>query len=280
MKFQFKLLFKRPELGLIMAFMFLISIGTFAVDCIQCYNSNINSLVSSDQHYIGRTTWDLHTVLIALIPLIVSIPFADTYFEENQKNILPILITKYKNTKSYFISKALVVFFSAFLVIFFPLIFNIILNNITFPAETVKDYSNLSTDQTVYYIEEFVSQILFPNLFVKHPQLYNVVFCFALSLFSGLFSVLTYCISFFVKQSRILVLVAVFIINNIITIISDFTDDIGLNIDFFNYLLSYDLSDNKNLIVFAVCTLALLGNIIYLSKNAILKLNNIISYRE
>lgn len=276
MKAQLKLLLKRPEFGITMLLMCCFSIGIFILNCIMNFHSNIDNVLSADQFYIGRSTLPLSPLLALVLSIVIAFPFSDSYFDEKQKNTLPVILTRYKSASNYFISKAFIVFFSAFIVVFIPFMLNIILNSIAFPSESLVDYSRLSSDQTVYYIKDFVQNILFPDFFVKYPQLYNILFCLALSLFLGLGAVLIFCISFFVKRSRILVIASFFIISNIISIVSNVTMSVGINIDFYNYLFSYNIEENKYLLVFGFELFFILLAIFILSKKAIHKMENII----
>lgn len=174
-----------------------------------------------------------------------------------------------------FFSKGMAVFFSAALVVLVPFLINMLLNLIAFPTASVADYTNVSTDQTIYYVEPYITNGLFPRLLALHPYLYNCLFWIAISLFSGLLSVTAYVISYFVRRNRIWVLVSVFILNNLIALASDLCVP-KLNFAFFNYLFAFDQSEGKKLWMFFLLLAVLILVVAVLSHKAIAKLDNVL----
>lgn len=255
--------------------MCLVSVTVFCISCLPYYGLDFIAVPAADQLYIGRGTTDTAYILRALLPLIVTLPFADSYFCEKKKNTLPVLLTRYKSTAAYFFSKGMAVFFSAALVVFVPFLINMLLNLIAFPTASVADYTNVSTDQTIYYVEPYITNGLFPRLLALHPYLYNCLFWIAISLFSGLLSVTAYVISYFVRRNRIWVLVSVFILNNLIALASDLCVP-KLNFAFFNYLFAFDQSEGKKLWMFFLLLAVLILVVAVLSHKAIAKLDNVL----
>lgn len=274
MKFQMKLLWRTPAFWLTMGLMCVLSVGVFFGLSFPYYGRDFISIPAADQMYIGRGGLSVTYILRALLPLIVTLPFADSYFSEKQKNTLPVLLTKYKTPASYYFSKGAAVFVSAALVVFVPFLLNMLLNLIAFPMTSIADYTNLSTDFAVYYVEPYINTALFPRLLVSHPYLYNFLFCVAVSGFSGLLGAAAYILSYFVKRNRIWVLVSVFIANNFLTILSDVLQP-KANFAFFNYLFAYDESEGKRLWLFFLLLAAVLAVLAVLSRKAIAKLDNV-----
>lgn len=258
-----------------LSLMCLVSVAVFCISCLPYYGLDFIAVPAADQLYIGRGTTDTAYILRALLPLIVTLPFADSYFCEKKKNTLPVLLTRYKSTAAYFFSKGMAVFFSAALVVLVPFLINMLLNLIAFPTASVADYTNVSTDQTIYYVEPYITNGLFPRLLALHPYLYNCLFWIAISLFSGLLSVTAYVISYFVRRNRIWVLVSVFILNNLIALASDLCVP-KLNFAFFNYLFAFDQSEGKKLWMFFLLLAVLILVVAVLSHKAIAKLDNVL----
>lgn len=271
MKFQMKLLWKTPAFFLTMGFMCLISAAVFCENCLSYYGVNFIEVPAADQLYIGRGTTGTTYILRALLPLIVALPFADSYFCEKSKNTLPVLLTRYKSAAAYFFSKGIAVFVSAALVVLIPFLLHMLLTFIAFPTTSIADYTNLSTDQTFYWE---MATALFPRLLVLHPYLYNCLFWIAISLFSGLLGVTAYVISYFVQQ-RIWALVSVFICSNLLAVVSELCEP-KLNFAFFNYLFAYDESEGKRLWLFFLLLAALISVVAVLSHKAIAKLDNVL----
>lgn len=275
MKFQMRLLWRTPAFCLTMGLMCLLSIGVFCVLSFPYYGMDFIAVPAADRMYIGRGGLSVTYILRALLPLIVTLPFADSYFCEKKKNMLPVLLTKYKTSADYYFSKGAAVFVSAALVVFVPFLLNMLLNLIAFPITSIADGTNLSTDCAMYYVEPYVTSALFPRLLVLHPYLYNFLFCIAISGFSGLLGVTAYILSYFVKRNRIWVLVSVFIANNFLTMLSGMFEP-KVNFAFFNYLFAYDETEGKRLWVFFLLLAAVLTALIVLSRKAVAKLDNVL----
>lgn len=170
--------------------------------------------------FIGRADVSyLSYILPFLLPLVVTIPFSDTFFTDRSGHILPSIFTRGR-VHHYYFSKMAIVALSASVIIFAPFLLNLILGLIAFPADSVNYFGGLTTDQSQYY-STILNNYLFPELFVKSPYLYHFVFLLLLLAFSGLGAVLAYQISFFIKKSRLLVLCSFFIINDIVTLCSN-----------------------------------------------------------
>lgn len=274
MKFQMKLLWRTPAFWLTMGLMCLLSVGVFCLLSLPIYGMEFIAVPSADKMYIGRGKLDVTYILRALLPLVVTLPFADSYFSEKKKNLLPVLLTKYKTPASYYFSKSAAVFVSAALVVFVPFLLNMLLNLIAFPFTSLGEGTNLSTDYAAYYVEPYINNALFPRLLVLHPYLYNILFCIAISGFAGLLGTAAYILSYFVKRSRIWVLVSVFIANNFLTLLSEMVEP-KVNFAFFNYLFAYDVSEGKKLWVFFLLLAVVLAVLAVLSRRAVLKLDNV-----
>lgn len=276
MKFQMKLLWKTPSFWLMLGFMCLFCVGTFCASCLPYYGIEFMAVPAADQLYIGRGTVSQVYLLGVLLPLIAALPFADSYFCEKQKNTLPILLTKYKTASQYFFSKGAAVFLSAVLLVLVPFLLNMLLNLLAFPISAIADYTNLSTDQSMYYVEPYITvNVLFPRLLVLHPYLYNFLFCIAISLFSGLLGVTAYVLSYYVARNRIWAIVSVFILNNLLAIVSGMCEP-KANFAFLQYLFVIDSHEGKKPWMFFAALAVLLLAVALLSRRAIAKLDNVL----
>lgn len=206
LKSQFYLLFKRKEFKLSLLVMTLISVGYFIFKCIYYFGYDITSVLSAKYLYIGsRYSGAISYFIELLIPFIVAIPFSDSLFEERKRKTIQFCLSRTTITKYYF-SKLLVVFVGGILIVLIPFLINIILNAITFPADSSFTAHNLSIHNS-YTFETLIKTILFKDLFADNMNLYNLLYLIIFSTTSGLFSVITYQISLFYKKSRIFLLV-------------------------------------------------------------------------
>jgi hypothetical protein len=231
-------------------------------------------LLSADQLFIGRS--NIYSITIRLLlPLIAVIPFADSYFVEKKNNLLPVLISR-SSRRQYYFSKLFVVFISSVIVIAVPLLINMMLNSIAFPVSSLRDSTGWSSDETWYRDAFLEDRILFPNLFILHPYLYNFVFTAMLSLFSGLVGVFSYAASYFVKKNRVFVIALFFIINSVLELLSFVTEDFGVVIAPFKYLFAWDVTLGKSMMTFAMIVLVTLSAIVIMTGRSIKKLEDVL----
>ncbi len=274
LKSQFKLLFKNKEFILTLAGMFLLSVYVFISFCVSLYGADNVFVLSADKTFILRSESNqLSAVLPFLIPLVIVIPFADSYMVDKQNYILPSIMSQ-TTGKNYFFSKMFVVALSAGAVIFIPFVINMLLCLLAFPLES-SNYSlySLSGDQSIYYTY-YMNDILFAEMFVKNPYLYNFIFLCFLTLFCMLCACLIYTISYFMKSNRILLLTLAFIVNNFIIIFSNTVSSIELSP--FAYLIPLNNVKYKPMGFLAFLFAVIILFIILLSPICIKKLNNIV----
>lgn len=261
LKFQMRLLCSRREFKFALLFTIMLCMAIFILDCSTYFGKDISQVVSADQLFIGRATSKYSFIFRLLVPLVITIPFVDSYFCERKNNILPIILIRCKNRRTFYWSKLIAVFFSAVSVVLIPQVIHQILLLVAFPMESIIDYSNWSTDQSSYYSHN--QQILFEKIFIENPYLYNVVFFVSLSTIFGFIAILLFNISFFIKKTRLLILTLPIIIVNLLEIVSVPLLEMNFNISIMDYLFSYDLSPAKqsNIIIFGV-TFIMISNII------------------
>jgi hypothetical protein len=229
----------------------LLSIAVFIGWCVRFYGQDVYELVSADQLFLGRDA-SYGIVIRLLLPLVVSIPFADSYFTEKSSKTLSALLPRFSSPMRYYYSKLCVVFISSTVVILIPLLLNMALNLIAFPLQSMADITGWSSDETWYHDAFLAKQILYPNLFALHPYLYNLVFTAMLSMFSGMIGVFTFAASFFVKKNRVFVVSLFFIINSILELLSSVTQGKrGIVIAPFQYLFAWEVTQGKSLPAFA-----------------------------
>lgn len=220
LRMQLRLLHRRREYIVTFFIMLTISVGAFLFNCYREYGSDRLEVLSAEQLFIGRG--DVSTLAFILpffVPLVLTIPFADSYFTDRSSRVLPVLFTR-GSYKSYYFSKMAVVALSAATVIFVPFLVNYILGLIAFPAESINYFGELSSDQSQYYTT-MLRNYLFPELFIKTPYLYHMVCFLLLTAFSALGAIIAYQVSFFIKKSRLLVLCSFFILYDVVVVLSN-----------------------------------------------------------
>jgi hypothetical protein len=176
--------------------------------------------------------------------LVAAIPFADVFYNERENSVLPMTLTRFKSRRCYYFSTGAAVFAATFVVVFIPLLINILLLFIAFPLETVGDFTGFTTGYSWRFdADNANANILLPSLYIKHPYIHNVFTASTLSLFAGAVGVFTYALSYLIRKKRSLLYMAFFIVYNIGEMIS------GTLVDKYNLinisLLAYLFPNNQ-----------------------------------
>lgn len=222
LKSQFKLMFKSKQFIIALTAMTVYTCLSFIITCLGVYKNDIvavasaNFLVFSSGMVAGIRKF-LYELFCLTLPIFAVLPFADNFFVESKGHITDLCVTR-KNNNGYFFSKLIVVFFSAFVVIAIPLLLNMALTVLAFPISSTAVPGNRSVFDVNLYTQ-LVDTIMFKDLFISHPYLYDLFYIGLESLAAGLMAVITYLFSFFYDKSRILLICAVFGAYNFVTLI-------------------------------------------------------------
>jgi len=258
--------------------MLLVTLGDFVYRCIEFWGTPTNMLVAGNQLFVGAAYSNGGFFLLILLPFIAAIPFSDVYFMEKKYSIIYMTITRFGSRRKYYLISAMFVFLSAFTITFIPLVINAVLTSITFPYDSLREFSNSWAGQAyLYNIENAGSRIPFSSLFIQSPYLYNYVIAFMISLFAGVVGVFAYVFSYFIKKRRIIVYMSFFVIYQCITFISSYTSRFfNINISLLSYLFFFDSSPNKNITVFCIASGLLFIIILCMAIRGMQKLKNVI----
>lgn len=273
--YQIKLMYKRREFQLTFFIMMLVCIAAFVVSCIQNYSVDLTRVLSADKTFILR---DLGSnflfLLVYILPVFVVLPFADSYYTDQKENIVPLVVTR-TGVKKYFFSKLYSVAISSTIVTLIPFSVNYILGLIAFPLVSTNFHkASPSAEQAFYYSDNTLSHILFPEIFVNHPYLYNLIFMFLLTLFLVICSILVYELSYYIDKSRLFILSMLFITNDVLILLSN-TPIIGgfIELSPSSYFTAYDITPNKSIGYLIFLFVSIIVAIICLIPGCISKLN-------
>lgn len=135
-----------------------------------------------------------------LLPLLASIPFADSFFTDRKDGYIKNVLIRTKK-KDYFIAKYIATFISGGLAVTIPLTLNLIF--------------------AAMYLPSFVPSVtqsfgigpahLWSKIFFTHPYIYLISFLILIFIFSGLIATIGLAVSFFIEY-RFLSLIIPFII--------------------------------------------------------------------
>jgi len=239
---QWFLLLHKKELYICFTIMIILAIGSFFTECLYYFKLDYSELHSSDMlFYLRAYNYTYHGIMITLYPLLVVIPFADSYLIDEHFNIIPIIKTRTK-IEHYYLSKMLFVFVSAFIILLIPQLLNVLLNAITFPASVIGDFTNGQYGRNyVYALAEFA----YPKLFDSHPNLYNLLFICIFAIVGSLIATIVYCFSFYFRKSRLFIICLYFLVSHTVMLINLWAN-LPIDIDINTYLFACNASLKKS----------------------------------
>ena len=134
-----------------------------------------NSFIGLEYAYLPST------VLYTIFPLLVSFPYAVSYFGDRKSGYLKNILTVC-NKKQYFAAKYITVFLSGALVTLAILMFSLLITAMFFPA--------LSPELTTSSFSPQRGTQMWTGLFVTHPLIYTLLYILIDVVFYGLISTL------------------------------------------------------------------------------------------
>ncbi len=214
LKLEFKNCINRREFKIVLSIVMIISLGSFIASCVSFYGSDILHVRSACEMGIveGEYSNNFLELLILILPILATLIYSDSYYED-RKNGSYISITTRVGVERYIWAKVIVIFTVTFLIFFVPLILNQMLSFIAFPLEGLDNNQGLP-----FYdigVQNYMVEFLFSFMKLQHPLLHNIFKIFLISLFAGLWGILSYAVHFIVymhKKEKYPVLIFVFAI--------------------------------------------------------------------
>lgn len=150
----------------------------------------------------GETTSVAYTIFFTIMPVCTAIPFAWSYHNESKNGYIINVATRI-NIKKYYIAKAVAVFVSGALVVFIAFAINILIVSAFVPY--YQPFAGYNFYNLVYF------DTMWSDLFFSNPYLHMILFVLLNTLYGGIFALLSYVTSFYVKK-YIVILFAPFLI--------------------------------------------------------------------
>lgn len=255
-KAQMTLMLKRQSFSITLTATVLLSIWLFFTNCLSVFGSWDNSVPAAKYMFLGSFCYSdqIPMIFSLIIPIIATLPFADSFFEEREKSTIEYSLIRC-NINSYYYSKLFTVFFSGAIVMFVPLIINYLLNFISFPIDSDVDFTMLSSDQTWIHTTLLNRLVMFKELLIKSPYVYLLLHTLLFSIAGGLMAVVSFQISFFYNKSRAIFVCLLFIIYHIYSIV---LQGFGMyEFVFTSYVFAYSSSSSQSITGAAVTWSAL-----------------------
>ena len=201
-----KKLMQRKELYVAILICAIIAVAAFVEEAVSMLQMDYGSRYSSIQTaMISGNSAIGQMVIICLIPILASIPFADTYNLEKKAGMICLHITR-ETAKSYLYSKFAVNAIVGFLIAILPFALNQILCLIAFPGITN------AVDNTGIYNMPFdwnmaQDYVLFPDIAMNFPLTNNILHILMMGFWGMALSTLSFTIGLFGRINRLIVLV-------------------------------------------------------------------------
>lgn len=205
---NFKLMLRRKEFFFALLISLLIFLVPASINAIMLRGRDVATLAPA-WGYFGAVPHIADSTLssaqqiyfLFFFPFLVSMAFSSCAFDDKQAGINKLIIER-SGRNNYYKSQAIVAFFSAFLIIFIPLLLSELAIMVAIPL-----YSNKITS---YYPLEpdliFRNVNFFQSLCYNHPYLYYFLYTIIGGAFGGLIGLLSYSISLHFKINRFLVI--------------------------------------------------------------------------
>lgn len=227
---------------------FVLAISSYLYHVFEFRNTDITQMKSSSALFMLNDTSRLLRYFETLFPVVVVFPFVFSYADDTSLNMFPYLLSR-QGKKSYYISKYMTTIIGAFMIIFIPLLLNLILTTITFPLNNNTywgGYNSLNYEGIILGTSRAIntkySGLPFVRVFFFSPIAYNLVFLFISSLFASSLASFTFAFSMFFKKYKVILLLPAFLLLKLFKIIDAYnyakatTGSNYINYNFMSYI--------------------------------------------
>lgn len=217
-KIQLKVMLRRKEFIFALLAMTGYACTAFLYVLVKYWGMDVSIVKDANQSICYSQMNGMWGIFSILYPFLVVLPFSTSYIDDYKNKLLAIYFSK-SSRRVYYLSKILTAFIGTTLIIAIPCALNLILCNIFLPH-------NYNTWLGEYQLENFYRAVMGTNhlyetaykgipllrLFLRSPLLYNIVYLFIFSLFSGLLGAFALSLSFWLRKRKIILFLPLFFI--------------------------------------------------------------------
>ncbi|HIZ11218.1 MAG TPA: hypothetical protein IAA41_03880 [Candidatus Eubacterium faecavium] len=251
LKFQLRSLLSSRSFNIVFIISVVFAVIPTVFYGITFYGADINSVPAAYSFFIGSTyISEFNRIYYIIFPLIVAVPFADSYYTDLKSKTIYAVLSKC-SIKNYYYGKLICVFFSGFIIIALPMLINFLLNLAVFPTDSTVEflYGFGQIQNQLFISAEDSDPILFYKLFCTNQYLYELAFLFTSAFFGGLLACAVYQLSFFWRASRILLNCILFIIVNLLSLVSNY---LPVNMNLSSYIFAGNIWSSPSYAGFAL----------------------------
>jgi len=254
LKYELKRLFSRKEFFIVMVIVFFYISVDFIYHSVMLINSPFFELPSAYQMWLLYNKVHGHwgqLFAYFLIPLFATVPYSDSYIEDKRAGVINFIITRC-DKRLYLFCKGIVVFFSGFIVVFIPLFFDQLLCFCLLPVYSPSE--NVFNHPT-YNAYQFLSTVQLSKLHSLNPYLHNLFYMLLNGICAGVIALVSYCVSFFRKMNRYLVVIFAFLFYLLENLIGRIVNS-STTFSIFNYLVvlpySNKITNYQHFLIFMI----------------------------
>ena len=210
---QIKLMLSKPNFWISLFLVSFYAYGSYFLHIYDNYGKDISVIYDWRELVCTSTDHALFKYFQLLFPFIVIFPFSFSYYEDRERKSIGFWMRR-GTRRQYFISKAIACFLGSFLCVWVPFMVNLFLVKTTFPSSGITGngtmYSHWIT-QNIYNETQRTGYIPFVELYVLYPVIYHCVLIVLISGLAGLFGVLAYVLSYYIKNNKLKIFLPVYI---------------------------------------------------------------------
>jgi len=270
---QIKLMVKTKSFRTAFTLVFLLAIASYLYQLFEMRNVDISLMKSSTMLFMLNDTTRLLKYFEILLPILAVFPFVFSYLDDSNLKTFPYLLTR-QSKRSYFISKYITSIIGGFLIIFIPLLINLILCSVTFPFNNNNFFGgsfSINFEGILLGTSRAINTrhygLPFLRIFLISPTLYNVLFIVIASVFSSALASFAFAFSMFFKNNKVILILPTFLLMRLLQFLDVFAYSLTnkginyLNLNFLSYIevSGFTLGKSYWLFLGFVCVLFLIG---------------------
>lgn len=209
--------------------MFLYTIYAFVFFIIAYYKKDVITVYSSESFFAGRLDDTLkgQDILLNLFPILITLPFSFSYFEEKKSGVIHYLILRV-GYRCYYISKMIVAFLVNFFIVTFSYLWNILLNWIVYPdtAMTINGDKAFTSFYNMLLKGDKLPKSVF---YIKNPVAYLIFYTIFIGIVVGVLGMFSYAVSLFIKGFKVFIFLPLMILFYVMNHYSQYFGGLSIN---------------------------------------------------
>lgn len=194
-----------------------VSFFLVALNNIESYKWAVGERMDREFPYIFIETWlpmnfqfVYRALFYVLFPVLAVLPMGTSFYRDNRTGYIKNICVK-ASKRNCFSAKYCIAFLAGFVVIFLPMLFDLMIQLCMYPVLPIAPFANLGW----VHDGDFMA-----GIYYKQPLLYALLYCLVDGLFGGIFSVTALCLSRYMKSgfSVLMVPFVYYMISNLVLV--------------------------------------------------------------